>query len=176
MKAVHSHPTPAVRSGQRGFTLIELLVTMTVAVVLLSVAVPGFQTISRNNRMTSIANSLVSSAQLARSEAINRNSPVELCRSADGATCATAGGWQQGWIVRHPTSNTVISVQQPLPAGFTVAGPNATLAFQSTGAGVAASTFRVCPSPLSSDGAGREIQLSAVGRAQVSKTRTGICT
>jgi type IV fimbrial biogenesis protein FimT len=161
---------------QRGFTLIELLVTMAIAVVLLSVAVPGFQTLSRNNRMTSIANSLVSSIQLARSEAINRNSPVQLCPSSNGTSCAGSGGWEQGWIVLHPTSSTVISVQQQLPAGFTVSGPSTPLAFQSSGAGVAVSTFRVCPSVLASDGAGREVQLSAVGRATVSKTRTGICT
>lgn len=160
----------------KGFTLIELLVTMAIAVVLLSVAVPGFQTLSRNNRMTSIANSLVSSIALARSEAINRNSPVELCRSSNGTTCTSTGGWEQGWIVLHPTSGTLISVQQNLPAGFTVTGPATAIAFQSSGAGAAPSTFRVCPSVLASDGAGREIQLSTLGRGLVSKTRTGICT
>ncbi len=86
-----------------GFTLIELLVTISIAVILMTVAVPGFQDFFRNNRLASQSNDLLASLALARSEAIRRGTRVTLCKSADptAATpaCSTSGTWAQGWIV-----------------------------------------------------------------------------
>ncbi len=85
------------RQNQSGFTLGELMMTLTVAGVTLALAIPNFQTITRNNRQATSVNQLVSAMHLARSEAVTRNMQVTLCPSTDGAACGD--GWENGWIV-----------------------------------------------------------------------------
>lgn len=57
---------------QPGFTLIELMVTIVVAVILATVAVPGFQRIMATNRIAADYNEALSGLNFARSEAIKR--------------------------------------------------------------------------------------------------------
>lgn len=82
-----------------GFTLIELVVTVSLLGILLTMAVPNFTTLVKNSRLSTQANDFIIAANLARSEAIKRNLNVVICRSADGASCANSGGWEQGWVV-----------------------------------------------------------------------------
>ena len=158
---------------QRGFTLIELMVTVSIVATLTLVAAPSFNDAFLSNKLASYANNFVASAQLARSEAIKRNATVTLCRSADAATCATSGGWQQGWIVKSGT--TVIQQQAALSSDYLLTGNVYSVAFQASGAGATSATLKLCratPSPGAQD---RDIKISATGRASVSKTTTGVC-
>jgi len=83
-----------------GFTLVEAMVVIAIIAIMLTMAVPGFTTMVMNNRLSTQANSLVIAVNLARSEAIKRNTNVVLCRSSSGTSCAAAaGGWEQGWII-----------------------------------------------------------------------------
>lgn len=85
----------------RGFTLVELMVTIGVAAILIGLAVPGFENLARDSYMTTAANDLVGTLQLARSEAIKRHLPVTVCHSADtNANPPSCGGdgWQDGWF------------------------------------------------------------------------------
>ena len=98
---------------------------------------------------------------LARSEAIERRLRVVVCRSADGASCALSGSWEQGWIVfadadgngQRAPGEPLVRVQQALPAGVRLTG-TATMAkyvsYAPTGAaktiggGFQAGTLTVC--------------------------------
>ncbi len=82
-----------------GMTLYELLVVLAIGAVLLSLAAPSFTKLVKSNRLTTQVNEFVASVNFARNVAIKRGGRVSLCRSDDGATCATAGGWEQGWII-----------------------------------------------------------------------------
>jgi len=85
-----------------GFTLIELLVTLTVAAILLAVAVPSFHNMMLNSRLSTSANAVANALSLARSEAVKRNQQVNFSsaaaiENADGsATFATAPTLPQG--------------------------------------------------------------------------------
>lgn len=96
-----TRPPTRTRSQSAGFTLIELMLTVMVAAILLGIGVPSFTNIIRNNRLTTAANDLLRSTQLARSEAIKRQVPVVVCASADATAespSCSDGDFSQ-WIV-----------------------------------------------------------------------------
>jgi type IV fimbrial biogenesis protein FimT len=155
--------------------MIELMVSLTVLGVLAAIALPSFNDAFLSNRLASFSNSFIASAQLARSEAIKRNVPVRLCASSDGATCAAAGGWEQGWIVID-AANEVIQRQESLPGGFklTQGGGTAPLTFEPIGIGMGAATFTVCRNdPVGNQE--RVLSVRAAGSAQVTTTEAGVC-
>jgi len=86
-----------------GVTVIELLVTLSIMVILLTVALPGFSELMAETRRVASVNQLVGALNMARSEAIKRGVRVTLCKSADpDATtpaCAPGAAWNQGWLV-----------------------------------------------------------------------------
>jgi type IV fimbrial biogenesis protein FimT len=82
---------------QRGFTLGEVLTTLGVLGVSLSLVVPSLDSVTRSNLRAGAINELVATLHVARSEAITRNSPIVVCPSQDGLTCASVA-WEAGWI------------------------------------------------------------------------------
>jgi len=86
---------------QSGFTLIELLVVLAIAVIVITTAIPSFQSFIQSNRISSTVHKFVSTLNLARSEAVKRGARVTVCKSSDARTCNTSSssGWESGWIV-----------------------------------------------------------------------------
>lgn len=79
----------------KGFTIVELIITLLVAAILVAVAAPSFNRLLVDNRLTTEANLLLSSLQIARSEAAMRGVNVTL-RIPDEAPIRV---WEQGWIM-----------------------------------------------------------------------------
>ncbi len=110
----------------RGFTLIELLVTITVAVVLLTIAVPSFRDLLARNELTTAANAWVGALSTARAEAVKRNQAVALCgedevpTSGIGSGCTAALAGQVRYLPRSGGAAEVLhaaladSINQPL--------------------------------------------------------------
>jgi len=102
---MNTFPARKTPLRSHGFTLIELMIALVVAVILVTVAIPGFSNMVKNNRLTAAVNAMAGSIHLARMEAIRKNMRVVLCPSSNGSGCAASGGWGQGWIVFSDADN-----------------------------------------------------------------------
>jgi len=84
----------------KAFSLIELMVTVAIAAILAALAAPNFASIIQNNSMTTQYNELLAGLNFARSEAIRRGIPVNVCKSNDQTNCGdNTVDWQDGWLV-----------------------------------------------------------------------------
>jgi type IV fimbrial biogenesis protein FimT len=90
---------------RRGYTLVELACVLCIAGVLMSVAIPSFDTLSRNERRTAVVNDLLVTLRAARSEALKRGGrPIVICGVQDPALplgqqhCA-GHDWTAGWAL-----------------------------------------------------------------------------
>jgi type IV fimbrial biogenesis protein FimT len=177
------------RGAERGFTLIEILVTITVAGILLGIAVPAFQSFVQNDRDSGQAMSLVSSFNYARSEAIKRASPtgITVCPSAAGLACdAGSTAWSLGWIVIDTNAAdcapaaacTALQTVAALAGSntLTAVGPAKTgITFLSSGlvtpAGAnPALTIRICDTRGASKA--RDVEVNSTGRIAASSSQT----
>jgi type IV fimbrial biogenesis protein FimT len=174
MSDISRNPGPVGSRRSRGLTFIELLVAMVVLALVVAVAIPNLSNALLGARLSAYASSLLANLQVARSEAIKRNTNVTVCASANGTTCASSGSWEQGWIVLAGT--TVLRHQDALPSGYRViqAGSLASLTFPPTVVGATAASFNVCrSSPLGKQE--RAVTLSATGVAYVTRTYNSSC-
>lgn len=114
----------------KGFTLIELMITITILVILSSIAVPSFQALTQNSRATALANELIAAFNLARSEAVKRGTQVSVC-SAD---------WESGWRVElgsncNAANDDIFRVWESTQPGSVInANGNNFVGFEPTGA------------------------------------------
>jgi type IV fimbrial biogenesis protein FimT len=178
-----------------GFTLVELMVTIGVAAILIGLAVPSFEGMARDSYMTTAANDLLVTVQLARSEAIKRHLPVTICHAADpNADQPSCGGdgWQDGWFAfvdgseANPDPNGVLDPGEPvlhIARGFerhritaTAADNSAPLAervtFLESGypqGDVPGGRNLILCDDRHSDYSGRVLNISPTGRPQVRK-------
>lgn len=154
----------------RGFTLIELMVTVAILAIVIRFAIPGMSDVILSNRLTSYSNDFVSSALSARGEAIKRNRVITLCAAAaSSSTCATSGGWQQGWIVVDLTAGVVIRRKDALDSGYQLRNAAVTrIDYQSTGLPNTGLTMTLCKT-TSDTKPTRTISVSATGQASVAK-------
>lgn len=170
---------------QAGFTLLELLVTISVAAILVAVAIPGLTTFVQNSRDDSEADSLISSLQYARSEAVKRDANVEVCASSDEATCNGGTAWNTGWIVETvaapPAAAEVLQAIPALGGGNTLSGtlnggPVSEVTFQPNGFDAAAggvgnystTYFKLCDSRGAKYA--RDVEITGIGSIQASPT------
>ena len=161
-------------NAQRGVTLVELLVSLTVLAILLYIATPSFSNAGLPSQLRAVANDVVAATQIARSEAIKRNTTVTLCVSSDGQTCGT-GNWRQGWIV--VVGGTVLHSEPAAPTGYRVtpAAGSTALTFDSSGLGASPDSFTVCRQTPTVGSQERVVAITATGHASVQTTTNGVC-
>lgn len=150
---------------QSGLTLIELMVTLLVLSIVIGVAIPAFDVMVQNNRITSQVNTLSGTIAFARNASASRpGASVTFCASSDSASCSGNATWENGWIVFRDEDgdaavdagdDEVLRVHSGLGGGNSLrirgfGGVNSSVTFDDEGmptlpaGAVAAGTFIVC--------------------------------
>lgn len=107
-----------------GFTLIELLVTLSIAVILATMAAPSFSALIASQRTKSAASSLYASLSRARSEAMMRNTGVMLAPQNSA--------WANGWQLTDLRRPDIALEMKDAMSGLSISGP-ASLTYRPSG-------------------------------------------
>jgi len=88
-----------LRFKHRGFTMLELIVVVAIVAILASLAMPSFSTMIQNSQIRNAAESIQNGLQLARAEAVRRNTTIgfQFTTSLDN-TCALSTT-DSNWII-----------------------------------------------------------------------------
>ncbi len=112
----------------RGFTLLELLCVLSIAVVLLGLALPAVRRPLANASVRAAASQTLAGLALARRTALASGKAVTLCLTADMARCDLAGReWmmflnQEGGALNRREAGEVLLRRWPLPREVLVSG------------------------------------------------------
>ena len=108
-----------------GFTLIELAVTISIAAILIVIAIPSFSKLTASQRAKTAASELYASLLQTRSEAITRNVNVTVS--------PLAGGWSVGWQILDPANPGIVLESHGAVAGATIVGPAGGVTYRPSG-------------------------------------------
>lgn len=85
---------------QGGMSMVELLFALSLLMMTLLVAIPGFAALRERNLVAAVNNELMASLALARSEAVRQRVETVVCPMVEaGAGCRSDGAWHNGWVV-----------------------------------------------------------------------------
>lgn len=148
------------RRQHAGFTLVELMITVAVVAIVAAVATPSLQALVANGRLNGGASELTAAMQIARSEAVRRNSRVTVCATDGSATLTTAcnnsGTWTN-WAILDLGVTAAVAPEtaadavarrvirnERTPAGMQLSGPTAGVLFRPSGRVDTSATLSVC--------------------------------
>jgi type IV fimbrial biogenesis protein FimT len=174
-----NHSKPA-----SGFTLLELIIAISIAGVLMAMAIPSFRDMIRSSRLTTYTNEFVTALSLARNEAIKRGAIVHVRKIGGTGTYWSTSGWMV--FVDKNANDTfeagtdeLLKTYDALPKSFTLKtnSINATnyVSYKPDGTTnvLAGASFAICdisdsnniPEPYTS----RLIIINAVGRVRMGR-------
>lgn len=110
------------RIRQQGYNLIEIVVVVGVLALLLAMGVPAMSDWIANSRVRTAAEGMLNGMQLARAEAVRRNSPVNLNIGADGISWDVALPPPDGTVLQTRAADAGIGIS----AAATRTRPNLT--------------------------------------------------
>lgn len=144
-----------------GFTLIELMVTITIAAILIAIAVPSFRSYQASQQVRSAADDLTFALNYARSEAVKRHAPITVAP-------VSAGNWPNGWTVAGAdTLKTYAAV-----SGITISTPLANPQYKDNGRLSAITDLQFTIAPIDVAVSPRCVSVAPSGKAS---NRTGGC-
>ena len=166
-----------------GFTMIEIMITIAIAGILAAVALPSFSNMQKNNCLTTSVNSLVSSLQRARSDAVKRRTNVTVS--------AASGDWSNGWNItldedrngngtldsgedydgNGVLNNAAVVQKTTLSCGATITGTATSFVYGSDGFINNPGDFTVCDDRP--DETGKKLSISLTGRPNLDSKYTG---
>jgi type IV fimbrial biogenesis protein FimT len=163
----------------KGFSLIELMIVITILGLLLALAMPNFADTIESANTNSQIKVMMTTLNLARSEAIKRGADVSICATDDGLDCS-ADTWSDGWMVfvdnngdadgdagSVDAGDIIIRVYDSLGAGSTMTFTVDLLSYNSLGfsATGGTQTFLLCP-PTNNANNARSVVIGPSGRGR----------
>lgn len=85
----------AIKYNQRGFSLIELIVGVMIIGILAAAGIPSFMSWIQNSQLRTAAETMTNGLQLARAEAVRRNTSVQFSLSG---TANVDSSWSVGCV------------------------------------------------------------------------------
>ena len=156
---------PKLEEKGAGFTLIELMVTIAIAGTLATIAAPSFRDYVRTQRVKSASFDLAAALTLTRSEAIKRNTNIDLHPAS--------GGWKNGWAIK--AGGQVLRKQDPYSSLSIIDSAGVShVTFRKDGRLATTPTnFTINADPASTSVSPRCISISLSGRPN---TKLGACS
>lgn len=175
-----------------GFTLVELIITLTIAGILMALAIPAMKAFILDQRLTTQANDFIADLNLARSEAVRQASNVVICKqggSVSSPSCSTSTAWDAGWVVfvdansngALASNESVLRIRQSLDGSNTLnAIPSSTNSIVFTNAGLTtlSSSTEIAMRLCDSRGASKAVTVwvNFTGRARTDRATVSSCT
>ena len=96
-------------SAHKGFSLLELMVTTALLATTIGLATPAFADMIDRHQIRQQTDELLASLRLARTQAVNQNLDVYVCRATGPEQCADSrprwADWSDGWLVFADMNN-----------------------------------------------------------------------
>lgn len=134
----------------RGFTLLELIIVLIISMLLITIGIPGFQTLIQNNRITTVASSIQGKLLFARSQSVGLINYVTVCPLVNNA-CTDK--WIEGIDVfidanqskTYDTGELLLQAGEAFNSNDTLVFPTTSLTFTPDGQITGSSSqFRYC--------------------------------
>ena len=136
----------------RGFTLVEMLATLSVLVIMATLAAASMSSTLSNNRTYATQDEFVAYLALARSEAVRRGMPVVVAASAPITGNAFGGGWtvfvDANGSGSFETGEALLRTHDALPSNILIGdGTTTAIAYNAMGflTAAAAVDIKMCP-------------------------------
>lgn len=152
---------------QRGFTIIELMITILLLGVMLTIAVPSFSSVFKQNRLAAQTNSILSSLNYARGQTINQNQNVILQPITAGTN------WSGGWKVR--VNGTDIQFFEGVE-NASLASSAATITYQSDGSLSAVGNITLTLTPNDCPTGNNDVRVITITLSGQSSSAPAVCT
>lgn len=146
-----------LRPQPRGFTLLELLIVMAIIAIVATLAAPSFNDVLERQRVRTVADTLRGSIDLARSEAVKRNTAIAVSRIDDN--------WNKGWQL---TDGAEVIYTAPAQPSATITASHSAVQFAGNGRANVSASFSIVPA--SGDTANAScVEISLSGRPRSAK-------
>lgn len=125
----------------KGFTLIELVVVIAILSIAITIAIPSFVYVTKNNQVQEISSEIYNTLAYARSEAITRNTTITVKAGSDENT-----GWLETITISTP-SETLRKIERKTSLNqLTSSSSSTSIDFKPSGTVKSSSSISICSS------------------------------